>query len=158
MEIENINNYPAYIPIVAEWLYNMWGWKIPGGSVSNAEKALMERPDHTGIPLSFVAIQNYEPIGVARLIKHDMDTRKELSPWLASVFVVKQFRNNGVGKALCVNAISEANKIGFHILYLFTPDKEAFYKKQGWEIVEQKIYRNEDVSIMRINKSESLQL
>ena len=91
---------------------------------------------------------------MARLIKCDMDTRKDLSPWLASVFVVRQFRNNGVGRALCASLILEANKLDFSSLYLFTPNMESFYKKQGWEIIEQTIYRNENVLIMRINTSE----
>jgi N-acetylglutamate synthase-like GNAT family acetyltransferase len=159
MKIENIKKYPACIPIVAEWLFNEWGRKISGGSISNAEKALMEKTNHAGIPLSLVAFQNHKPIGVARLIECDMDTRKELSPWVASVFVVKQFRNNGVGKALCASLISEASKLEFSTLYLFTPNMESFYKKQGWEIIEQTIYRNEYVSIMRINiKEQPLQL
>jgi hypothetical protein len=38
--------------------------------------------------------------GSAMLIAHDMDTRMELSPWLAGVFVAPKRRGCGVGAAL----------------------------------------------------------
>ena len=47
-----------------------------------------------------------------------------------------------------------ADKLGFPSLYLFTPNLEKFYKKQGWETVEQTVYRNENIFIMRINAVE----
>jgi hypothetical protein len=128
MKIERIDEYPNHIPVVAEWLYNEWIWRLPNGSVSLAQNILTALPDiSTGLPVALIAIQNCEPIGVARLTIHDMDTRKEMSPWLASVYVPTQHRNNGVGTALCKTIIKKANELGFKDLYLFTPDQESFY-------------------------------
>jgi len=155
MEIKLIDEYPGHIPLVAEWLYNEWIWRLPNGSVSLAQSILTTMPDiFTGLPVAFIAIQNFEPVGVARLTIHDMDTRKEISPWLANVYVPTQHRNKGVGTALCKTVIMKAYELGFKDLYLFTPDQESFYLRQGWKTIEVTTHRNEPVVIMKIKTSE----
>ena len=88
------------IPFTSQLLLNgctmNGGEKISGGSISFFEDVLLTKPHNTGIPFSLVAVDNNMPVGVARLTRHDMDTKKEYSPWLASVFVKKQFRGNGI--------------------------------------------------------------
>jgi len=32
--------------------------------------------------MTFVAVEDDQPVGSAALVVHDMETRKELSPWL----------------------------------------------------------------------------
>jgi GNAT superfamily N-acetyltransferase len=51
-------------------------------------------------------------MGSAAIIDSDMDTRPELTPWLASVFVAKEFRNQGVGSRLVEHVMEEVRKAG----------------------------------------------
>ena len=39
-----------------------------------------------------------------------MDTRKELSPWLASVFVAPEFRKWGIGSKLVLHVMEQARE------------------------------------------------
>jgi GNAT superfamily N-acetyltransferase len=52
------------------------------------------------------------------LVAHDMDTRMDLSPWLAGVFVAPHHRRRGVGAALVQRIIDEATGLGVEQLYL----------------------------------------
>ena len=150
MDIVRLEKYPQFVPTVAEWLYKEWGHEIPGVSVAKIEARLQMFPDAQGVPTAFIALWEGVPVGVARLVAHDMDVRPMLSPWLASVFVLPQFRKRGIGRTLCARVSAEAQQFGFSYIYLFTPDRERFYAQQGWETIERIVYRNKDVSVMQL--------
>ena len=82
-----------------------------------------------------------------------MQSRLDLKPWLASVFVPSEHRERGVGEALVQRVVDEAREIGYETLYLFTTDKEAFYAKRGWKRLERTEYRDEKVTIMSMDLS-----
>ena len=42
----------------------------------------------------------------------------------------------------------EAELLGLERLYLLTPNKERFYSRLGWKVLEYTHYRGEDVVIM----------
>lgn len=77
-----------------------------------------------------------------------MDTRMDLSPWLAGVFVAPDHRRHGVGAALVQRVIGEATALGVERLYLYTPSTEHFYSCLGWSLVERTSYRGADVAVM----------
>jgi N-acetylglutamate synthase-like GNAT family acetyltransferase len=77
-----------------------------------------------------------------------MDTRLELSPWLASVFVESEHRRKGVGAELVLRIMSEAAKLKVPLLYLYTLHSERFYAKLGWRLLERTNYRGQPVVIM----------
>jgi len=59
-------------------------------------------------------------------------THQHLTPWLSSVYVPEAHRGKGIASALSRRAASEAGKLGFDRLYLFTPRSEALYARLGW--------------------------
>jgi predicted N-acetyltransferase YhbS len=88
-------------------------------------------------------------LGSASLIVHDMDTRPDLSPWLASVFVAPEHREQGIGTALVRRVIEEAQTLSVPNLYLFTtPDKRDFYARLGWKLLEHARYRGYQQVVM----------
>jgi GNAT superfamily N-acetyltransferase len=54
-------------------------------------------------------------LGFAMPVTHDMDTRMDLSPWLAGVFVSPEQRRYGVGAALVQRVIVEARALGVRL-------------------------------------------
>jgi len=66
---------------------------------------------HYQIPTSFVAVDGDQAVGCASLIEHDMLTRPELSPWLAGVFVPRQYWRHGIRAALVKRVVREARSL-----------------------------------------------
>jgi GNAT superfamily N-acetyltransferase len=100
------------------------------------------------IPLTLLALVESQPVGTASIFLHDMDTRMDLTPWLAAVYVLPEFRGQGIGSQL-VRAIEDvATRLQLERLYLFTPDREDFYARLGWSVLETAEYRQHSNVIM----------
>ena len=78
-----------------------------------------------------------------------MDTRPELTPWLAGVYVEPFARGRGIGTCLVTRIEAEAHRLGFRSIHLVTFDKADYYAKRGWLEVERTTYRTEPVVVMR---------
>lgn len=149
MQILDLKHEPHHIPKLAEWHHNQWSSLNPGGSL---EKRIEKMQAYLGtdlIPSTFIA-KAAMLLGSAAIIDHDMDTRLDLSPWLASVFVAPEYRNNGIGGSLVRHVMQTAKQAGIERLYLFTPDRESFYRKLGWQVLSKEEYRGHAVTVMCI--------
>jgi predicted N-acetyltransferase YhbS len=101
------------------------------------------------IPTAIVAISSGQLRGSAMLVQHDMDTRLDLAPWLAGVYVRSLDRRNGIGSALVQRIESEAALLGAAQLHLYTAGASSFYERLGWRSFEQCTYLGEQITIMR---------
>ena len=152
MEIVNLKEHAEFIPTLAAWHYEQWSYLYTDDSVEKRIAALKDELESDGIPETFVAFSGNTPFGSASLIPHDMETRMELSPWLASVFVAPEFRDGRIGSALVRHVVKEAGRLGYRTIYLFTTDDRlAFYSRLGWSILEKTEYHNQQVHIMSID-------
>jgi len=100
------------------------------------------------IPLTVVAFDGSDVLGSASLIAHDMETRMELTPWLAGVYVGEQYRRRGIGAELVRRIMAEAARLKVPLLYLYTVHSEKFYGALGWKLQERTSYRDQKVVIM----------
>lgn len=83
------------------------------------------------IPRFYVALQNGSIIGTYALIRNDINSRQDLYPWLACLYVNPEHRGKRIGSYLLEHAIQETYKKGYKKLYLAT-DLEGYYEKYGW--------------------------
>ncbi|RJP70316.1 MAG: GNAT family N-acetyltransferase [Candidatus Abyssobacteria bacterium SURF_17] len=151
MEIVNLKERVEFIPILAVWHHNQWSYLNPDGSIEQRVASLETELKSDGIPKTFVAVSGEALLGSASLVPHDMDTRMDLSPWLASVFVAPDARKQGIGSALIRHVVKEAGRLGYRTIYLFTePDKVGFYARLGWSHLETTVYRGHNECIMVI--------
>ena len=151
MKIEYLADNIALVPIIAHWHHEEWGYFNPDDSV---EKRIANLQTHLGrkqIPTTFVSLSGGILLGSASLVAHDMDTRMDLSPWLASIYVLPEHRRREIGTALVRRVIEEAVEVSVETLYLFTPDREGFFASLGWSVVERTEYREEKVVIMALH-------
>ena len=150
MQIDYLADHPGVITTLAHWLHDQWGHLSPGASVERDEARLRTNCNRDRIPLAVVALVDGEPVGVARLVEYDMDIRRDLSPWLSSVFVPAEHRGKGIGTALTRRIMDESKALGVRTCYLFTPDRETFYSRLGWTVLERPEYRGERIVIMKL--------
>ncbi len=78
-----------------------------------------------------------------------MDTRLDLSPWLAGLYVSAPRRRQGIGATLVSAIEKKAHELGVKKLYLHTPESEVFYLKLGWQVKERPLYHGYPVSLMQ---------
>ncbi|MBW2091602.1 MAG: GNAT family N-acetyltransferase [Deltaproteobacteria bacterium] len=138
------------IGTLAKWHYDAFNEHNPVDSVERRIDFLRKQAGSNQIPMTLVAFSGQTPVGSASIIDHDMDTRPDLSPWLATVCVGPEYQNQGAGSALVKRAVEEAKRLGLKTLYLFTWDKENLYARLGWTVFERTEYRGEQVVIMSI--------
>lgn len=149
MKIEYLADHREFIPRLARWMHEEWGYLYPEHTLEIRRQLVTERANKDRIPLTLVAIEDNEPVGTVCLKIDDMDTRPELTPWLASLYVEKTHRRQGIGAKLVAAIESEAARLGVKKLYLFTPDSEIFYASLGWTVTERLEYRGCFVSVMK---------
>lgn len=148
MKIEYLADHPEFLPMLAQWQHGEWGHLRPGDSVEARMARLQRHCERGGIPLTVVAHEEGELLGSASLVRNDMDTRPELTPWLAGVFVAPKHRRRGVGAELVRRVMDEAAAQKVAILYLYTVHSETFYASLGWSLQEHAAYREQNVAIM----------
>ncbi len=148
MKIGYLADNQDFIPALAQWHYREWAYLRPGESVEERVSRLRESCGHREIPTVVIAFEDHTLIGSAMLVAHDMDTRMDLSPWLAGVFVVPDHRRHGAGAALVQRIIHEARGIGVERLYLYTPSAERFYSCLECSLLEHTSYRGTEVAVM----------
>lgn len=137
------------IPVLAEWHHREW-------QHLNSDSYDLEARIHdyrqtalsAHLPVMYVAHLNDNPLGSARLVKNDMQTHPELSPWLASLYVHEQYRRQGIATALIKSIESAALERQFRTLYLFTENQQPLYKNLAWQVISEETYFNEKVTIM----------
>ncbi|MBN1533684.1 MAG: GNAT family N-acetyltransferase [Spirochaetes bacterium] len=89
------------------------------------------------IPLSFYAVAHTMPVGMVSLKRDDLWERRDLNPWLASLYVLPEFRNRGIAGLLMDAVVDRAAVLGLERIYLFLGQSEkaslqAYYSSRGW--------------------------
>jgi GNAT superfamily N-acetyltransferase len=150
VKIEYLREHSRWIPTIARWFYNEWREFHPELDVDGIAERLGDRCNTDIIPLALVAIEQGEIIGTISLKKHDMDTRMQYSPWLASLYVRKDSRNKGIGLKLIEAGIEKAGTLGIKHLYLYTRIRKHvdFYVSRDWQFVETTDYRGGPVTVL----------
>ncbi|WP_327205524.1 GNAT family N-acetyltransferase [Rossellomorea vietnamensis] len=83
------------------------------------------------LPRFYIAVNEDDIIGTYALLRNDLNSRQDLYPWLACLYVHPDQRGDGLGSVLLDHALREAHKKGYNCLYL-TTDLEGYYEKYGW--------------------------
>ncbi|MGI0115822.1 GNAT family N-acetyltransferase [Zooshikella sp. RANM57] len=154
MKISNLQAFPECIPEIAQWHYAEWHTLYPQKTLSDFETDLYTSLNKHTIPQTWVLHDDEEIIGTASLLKHDMKTNTDLSPWLADIFIRVDKRNMGFGKLLVKRIINEVGKLNVPHFYLFTEDQHVFYEKLGWSLLKKELYEDQQVSIMKYTFNE----
>ncbi len=146
-----LGNRRKALPLVASWIYNEWSYLYVGKTVRHVEAFLRERFHTRTLPLTFVAFDGNRPIGTLSLKEFDMPERRDLTPWIASLYVVPDARSRGVGSRLLQAAERKAAGMGFRRLFLFTIDPglaSRFYGPKGWRMKEKTRHQSYPVIVM----------
>jgi GNAT superfamily N-acetyltransferase len=147
---------PDVVPTLAGWHHAQWGWMNPGRETAERIAEFAAHLQTERVPTTFVAFEGDVPVGSASIIAHDLPTRMDLTPWLASVYVVPAARGRGVASALVDTVVAFAARLDVETLYLFTPDQMRLYASLGWVEQEKVVHHGETETIMRIRPADRI--
>ena len=89
-----------------------------------------------GFEAALVARIGDVPVGTCLLVRHELESAHDLTPWLAGLVVDRDHRNKRIGCALVEAIETHAMSIGAERLYLYTWEARDFYAALGWTAVE----------------------
>lgn len=149
MVIESIADHVDLVETISKWHWNEWGHVDPDGTLETWTESLASRTERDTIPTTYVALADgRDLLGSVSLVDCDMETRPDLWPWLAGLYVRPDARNGGVGSALVTHAMKKVREMDIHTLYLYTSSSESLYSKLGWSTIDREGYEGKDVAIM----------
>ena len=119
---------------VSEWIFEEWEKKF-----NRNLEYIIYRSKHSlnrvYIPQMYIAKYVDVVVGCVSIWRCDLKSRQDLYPWMAALFVKKEYRNQGIGKLLQEKVIEETRKMNYKNIYLIT-EHENYYERTGWEFIE----------------------
>ena len=154
--IDYLAHHQALAAELARWSWNEWRvfYTERGRTFDDALSSYHERAQLDSLPLALVAFADGKLVGTASLKAEDLATRPEITPWLASVFVVPKWRQRGVASLLTRRVVEEARRLNLPTLFLWTSSAEGLYLKLGWRALERTEYCGKRIVIMRLEIAE----
>lgn len=149
MHIDYLCNHPELIEELAELNFKEWGEFRPGDTLEARTERMRAACGKGAIPSVVVAIEDSRLLGGALLIDNDMKIRPQLTPWLAGVYVKAEQRGRGVASQLVKRIVDEAAALDVRELYLYTDAAQSLYARLGWEVVEDLVYEELPVTVMK---------
>lgn len=148
MEIVPLADKREFIAELAELHHAEWKHLNPSLTLEGRAKAIADAAGREGIPSIFIAISGSQLVGSAALVQNDMDTKPDLSPWLASVYVKQSFRHQGIATELITRCEDEAARSNANVWYLYTEFASRLYEKLGWRHMERCEYKGVTADVM----------
>lgn len=132
MDIYNLKDKLEYLDEVARLEYEEWA----DNKGENGEERIERKKEKICCMISnklfckLILVDNDELIGFISIFPEDCEEEKELTPWYATMYVKKEYRNHGYSRILNDAILKEAKDRGFLTLYLKT-DLKNYYEKFG---------------------------
>lgn len=120
---------------ITAWMYDWWG-KDEGYSFDGIKCFMRHSMQENKLPQTYGLFLDNKIIGMYQFTLEDLDVRTDIYPWLANVYIDKNYRKQGYGKILLESVRKNAKNIkNFKEIYLFTTHINLF-EKFGFEFVE----------------------
>ena len=148
MNIEYLADHPSHLLTVAAWQHAEFGYLTPNATLEDRIARLRRSAQKDALPMAFIVLSGSGALLGSAGILPTTITHQHLTPWLSSVYVPREYRGKGVASALSLRAASEAARLGFDRIYLFTPRSEALYGRIGWRTFDRIDYNGVALTLM----------
>jgi len=135
MKIEYLCDDMGFVETIAKWTYDEFVDGIRIGlsyeDILRAKKICHKQE----LPIRLVALVDGVCVGTISIVYNDLECRN-YTPWLASLYVDEQFRNQGIAVQLIDSVKGIAVQLGYKELFLRTEHASDYYRRLGWQFVE----------------------
>lgn len=159
VQIYNSLDKPEYLSEVAQFIFTEWEPQLNEEGIYTLEDCVQYlmnefQSKSKKYNVMLLAINKNIMLGFVFLEEEDMIDRKYYYPWLSSLYVKREYRNQGIANKLIKNVIQYCKNINSNtdidFLYLWCyPQYWSFYYKKGFSVLENKIYCNKKIYIMK---------
>lgn len=153
MQLDYLVNHDNLLNSVAQLGQLEFGYLNPGQTLEDRLKKLKLHLNTNSLPITFVAFHEGEFIGTTSLRVTDIHSYTQVSPWLGSVIIVPEKRNQGFGTLLVEETMKKAIQLGIDTWYLYTPNRESFYAKMGWKKIDLVTHNQTPGVVMKFDNS-----
>jgi predicted N-acetyltransferase YhbS len=148
VRIDFLKNNPVFAQRLAELCGNEWEHLYVDWDRAVALREFESQRADGRLPLSLVAIEGSELLGMVSLVLDDLPGYEDLNPWLASLIVLPEHRSKRAGSRL----VSEAEKLlvlnRVPRAYLFTESASSFFERLGWTAMAKASCNNHPIVIL----------
>lgn len=138
MKIKNIMDDIKHLEEYAKICQVTWGKKKTEEELKTYTKEKVKRILEKDKVISILGLlDNDKLIGFISLFKYDGDEMKNLTPWYATMYIKKEYRNKGYSKILNDAILNEAKKKGYNRIYLKS-NLVNYYEKFGAKTLNNK--------------------
>jgi GNAT superfamily N-acetyltransferase len=127
--------HPEHCDTLAAWLHRQFPYEFAEQPLADWQLEFRAGQDN-GDWQMLIALEHGQVLGCAGLARDDLPLRPELGPWLACVYVLPEWRGQGLAERLIESIYAVARERGHHRLYLHTHDRADYYAKRGWQLLE----------------------
>lgn len=149
LKIEYLKDNLRYARRLAELCAHQWRHLYLDWDQATALREFKSQRNDGTLPLSLVAMQNEELVGVVSLIFDDLPGYEHLNPWLASLLVLPEHRKKGVGVRLVREVEQRLLLNGIPRAYVFTESARTFFEKLGWIFAESGTCNHHPIVILK---------
>ena len=149
MKFDFLIHHKDLIQTIAELKFSEFSYLVPEKTLDDFIEGLYRHCNTEEFPITYVALEGKNFLGTFSLRVCDLNSHSHLSPWMGSVLVPPDKRNRGIGSFLVKEAENKAKERGYNSLYLFTPNKRAWYTKLGWITIKESSLAHTPITIMQ---------
>ncbi|WP_114571433.1 GNAT family N-acetyltransferase [Exiguobacterium flavidum] len=130
MEIIELSTRPELLVQAMDRFANQWGNMDNRMFYEDCMRASCVTTE--SLPRFYIALDGGAMIANYALLRVDLVSRQDLTPWFGCLYVDEDRRGAGIGGALLVHAEEETRRKGFTALHLAT-DHVGYYERHGFE-------------------------
>lgn len=132
LQLTTLAQRPDLVDVLAGWFTAEWPDYF---SDRDPHDFVAAHAREDAMPLALLVLADDQPAGAVTLAEESIESRPDLGPWVAGLFVQPKFREQGIGQLLVVAASRIVWSLGFDRLYVGTRATSLF-TAVGWTVID----------------------
>ena len=123
------------LDLTTTWMFNWWGIDDKY-SYNDVYTYMTNSFNDEKLPQTYLMFLDNTIIGMYQFTYRDLFIRPDVYPWVANIYIDKQYRKKGYGRLLIESIKKQAiNNTNFDKLFLYS-SHDNLYEKFGWKCIE----------------------
>jgi RimJ/RimL family protein N-acetyltransferase len=129
-------DYPDTVSTLVKWFRNQWPDYFADKSNAQMVQDFLSETRRDGLPSRLVAFESNQLAGTIVLREYGTETPPAYQPELGGLFVLKHYRDRGIGTELVRSGMKLALNQGYERVYATTIAAANILLRLGWEFIK----------------------